>query len=146
MQAGEADAWATPPLKEATDLEKMGFKLFIGVGGFYAELIPNNVSEDPFFKDQKVREAVEYAIDRDGLALGLGYGKLKTVKQTGGPATSQGYNPDFKVREYDPQKSKDLLAEAGFPKGFKTTILVMQGAQQDMATAIQGYLADVGMP
>jgi len=145
MQAGEADAWGGPPLKEATDLEKLGFKLIIGVGGFYSELIPDNVSEGSVYKDQRVREALEYAIDRDAMAVGLGYGKLKAVKQAGGPETSQGYNPNFKVKEYDPQKARDLLAEAGFPNGFKTTILVMQGGQQDMATSIQGYLADVGI-
>lgn len=145
MQAGEADAWGGPPLKEATDLENMGFKLIIGVGGFYSELIPDNVSEGSYYQDQRVREAIEYAIDRDALAQGLGYGKLKAVKQAGGPATSQGYNPDFKVRDFNVQKAKDLLAAAGHPDGFKTTILVMQGGQQDMATAIQGSLADVGI-
>jgi peptide/nickel transport system substrate-binding protein len=145
MQAGEADAWALNSLKEATDLEKMGFKLIIGVGGFYSELIPDNVTEGSYFKDKRVREALEYAIDRDAMAEGLGYGKLKAVKQAGGPVTSQGYNPDFKIREYDPQKARDLLAEAGLSEGFKTTILVMQGAQQDMATSIQASLADVGI-
>ena len=145
MQAGEADAWGGPPLKEATDLENLGFNLIVGIGGFYSELIPDNVSEGSVYKDKKVREALEYAIDRDGLAEGLGYGKLKPVKQAGGPETSQGYNPDFDVREYNVQKARDLLAEAGYPDGFKTTILVMQGGQQDMATAIQAYLADVGI-
>jgi peptide/nickel transport system substrate-binding protein len=146
MQAGEADAWSGPPLKEASDLEKMaGFELIIGIGGFYSELIPDNVSEGSYFKDQRVREALEYAIDRDALAVGLGYGILKAVKQAGGPETSQGYNPDFNVREFDPQKARDLLAEADLADGFSTTILVMQGAQQDLATAIQGYLADVGI-
>jgi ABC-type transport system substrate-binding protein len=145
MQAGEADIWSGLPLKEATDLEKMGFKLNIGVGGFYSELLPDNVTEGSVYKDQRVREALEYAIDRDAMAVGLGYGKLKAVKQTGGPQTSQGYNPNFSVREYNVQKAKDLLAAAGHPTGFKTTILVMQGGQQDMATAIQADLADVGI-
>ena len=145
MQAGEADAWGGPPLKEATDLEAMGFELIIGIGGFYSELIPDNVTEGSVYKDPKVREALEYAIDRDAMAVGLGYGKLKPVTQTGGPEYSQGYNPNFSVREYNVQKAKDLLAEAGHPDGFKTTILVMQGGQQDMATSIQASLADVGI-
>jgi len=144
MQAGEADAWAGPPLKEATDLKMKGFNLIIGVGGFYSELIPDNASEGSIFKDKRVREAIEYAIDRDALAEGLGYGILKAVKQTGGPSTSQGYNPNFPVREYNPQKAKQLLAEAGYPNGFKTKILVMQGSN-DLAQGIQAYLADVGI-
>jgi peptide/nickel transport system substrate-binding protein len=144
MQAGEADSWAAP-LKEATDLKKQGFSLVTGVGGFYSELIPDNASPGSIYKDQRVREALEYAIDRDALAEGLGYGVLKAVKQTGGPSTSQGYNPSFPQREFDPVKAKLLLNQAGVPDGFKTKILVMQGGQQDMATAIQSYLADVGI-
>jgi ABC-type transport system substrate-binding protein len=143
MQAGEADAWA-PPLKEGTDLEKMGFNLKIGIGGFYSEMIPDNVSEGSIYKDKRVREAIEYAIDRDALAIGLGYGKLSAVKQAGGPKTSQGYNPNWPEREYNPAKAKQLLAEAGYPNGFKTTILQMQGSQ-DLAQAIQSYLAAVGI-
>jgi peptide/nickel transport system substrate-binding protein len=103
------------------------------------------VSEGSVYKDVRVREALEYAIDRDALAEGLGYGKLKPVKQAGGPPGSTGYNPNYKPREYNVQKAKELLAEAGFPNGFETTLLVMQGGQQDMATAIQANLADAGI-
>jgi peptide/nickel transport system substrate-binding protein len=145
MLAGEADAWSGPPLKEATDLKKQNFNLVIGIGGFYSELIPDNVTEGSVYKDKKVREALEYAIDRDAMAEGLGYGLLKAVYQAGGPATSQGYNPNFKTRAYNVQKAKDLLKEAGYPNGFKTSILVMQGGQQDMATAIQGSLSEAGI-
>ena len=145
IEAGEADVWGGLPLKEATDLEKAGFKLVTGVGGFYSDLIPDNVSEGSVWKDKNVREALEYAIDREALAAGLGYGKLKAVTQCGGPPTSQGYNKDFKVRAYNVQKAKELLAAAGFSSGFKTTMLVMQGGSQDMATAIQANLAEVGI-
>jgi peptide/nickel transport system substrate-binding protein len=145
MQAGEADLWGGPALKEATDLEKMGFNLNIGVGGFYTDIIPNNVSEGSPYKDQKVREALEYAIDRDALAVGLGYGKLKAVKQTGGPASSQGYNKDFPVREHNVQKAKDLLKEAGYPSGFETKMMIFTAASNDMATAIQSNLAEAGI-
>ncbi|MCX7911510.1 MAG: ABC transporter substrate-binding protein [Dehalococcoidales bacterium] len=146
MQAGEADAWAGPPLKEATDLKKMpGFTLITGVGGFYSEIIPDNASEGSVYKDPRVRQAIEYAIDRDALADGLGYGILKAVKQAGGPATSQGYNPKWPIREYNVQKAKELLAQAGYPNGFKTKLLVMQGGQQDMAQAIQSFLGEVGI-
>jgi peptide/nickel transport system substrate-binding protein len=142
MQAGEADIWGGPALKEATDLEKMGgFTLNVGVGGFYTDIIPNNVTDGSPFKDAKVRQALEYAIDRDALAAALGYGKLKAVKQTGGPESSAGYNKDFAVRTYNVQKAKDLLKEAGFPTGFTTKMMIFTASNQDMATAIQADLA-----
>jgi peptide/nickel transport system substrate-binding protein len=145
MQAGEADAWSGPALKEATDLEKKGFSLNIGVGGFYSDIIPNNVSDSSPFKDEKVRQALEYAIDRDALAKGLGYGKLSAIKQTGGPTTSQGYNPDFKTREYNVQTAKDLLKQAGYPAGIHTKMMIFTASAQDLATAIQANLADAGI-
>jgi peptide/nickel transport system substrate-binding protein len=146
MQAGEADAWSGPALKEATDLEKLpAFSLNIGVGGFYTDIIPNNVSDGSVFKDQKVREALEYAIDRDALASALGYGKLKAVTQCGGPESSQGYNKDFKVRAYNVQKAKDLLKEAGYPNGISTKMMIFTATNQDMATAIQANLAEAGI-
>jgi len=145
MQANEADAWSGPALKEATDLEKMGFSLNIGVGGFYTDIIPNNVTDGSPFKDQKVRAALEYAIDRDALASALGYGKLKAITQCGGPANSQGYDSTFSVRAYNVQKAKDLLTQAGYPTGIHTKMMIFTATNQDMATAIQANLADAGI-
>jgi peptide/nickel transport system substrate-binding protein len=145
MQAGEADVWSGPALKEATDLEKGGFILKIGVGGFYSDIIPNNVTEGSVFKDPKVREALEYAIDRDSLAVGLGYGKLKAVTQCGGAQGSQGYDATFPVRTYNVQKAKDLLTAAGYPNGIQTKMMIFTNSANDMATAIQANLADAGI-
>jgi len=93
----------------------------------------------------RVREALEYAIDRDAMAAGLGYGMLHAVKQDGGNPPSQGYNPNWQQREFNTQTAKDLLTQAGYPNGFNTKILVMQGGQQDQATAIQADWAAIGV-
>jgi peptide/nickel transport system substrate-binding protein len=47
-------------------------------------------------------------------------------------------------RPYDPQKAKQLLTEAGYPNGFKTTYFIRSGGS-DYATALQGYLKAVGI-
>jgi len=145
MQAGEADLWSGPAIKEATDLQKLGFKLKVGVGGFYSDIIPNNVSEGSVFKDPLVRQALEYAIDRDGLAEALGYGVFTPVYQTGGQESSQGYDSTFPVRTYSAQKAKDLLTQAGHPEGIHTTMMIFTSASQDMATAIQANCAEAGI-
>jgi peptide/nickel transport system substrate-binding protein len=145
MQAGEADIWGGPALKEATDLEKKGFILKIGVGGFYSDIIPNNASDDSVFKDPLVRQALEYAIDRDGLAEALGYGKLTAVYQCGGQEGSSGYDPSFPTRTYNIQKAKDLLTQAGHPGGIHTKMMIFTSSGQDMATAIQASLAEAGI-
>lgn len=141
MQAGEGDAWLAP-IKEALDLEKMGLKL-ITQPGMYTEIVPDDKTPGSVWADKRVREALEYAIDRPALAEGLGYGKFIPMKMLA-PEGSTGYNPDFPERVYNPTKAKELLAEAGYPDGFKTTMLVFQG-NLDLPQAIQKYAADVGI-
>ncbi len=143
MQAGEGDTCSGLPLKEAIDLMNLNFVGIPQLGGFYSDLIPDTKSPDSIFKDQKIREAVEYAIDRDALAAALGYGKGVAVKSLG-PKGSQGFDPNFQIREFDPDKAMELMAEAGYPDGFKTTIYQLQGST-DLAEAIQGFLGDVNI-
>ena len=56
------------------------------------------------------------------------------------------YNPDIKRREYNPEKAKQLLAEAGYPKGFDTTILLFGAISREPGfIAIQQQLKNVGI-
>jgi peptide/nickel transport system substrate-binding protein len=141
MQAKEGDAWGGPPLKEANDLLKLGLVNY-SQPNMYGDIIPDNKTEGPF-KNVKVRQALEYAIDKEGLAAAFGYGLLKPVNQVGPPGTA-GYNPNFQERKFDTKKAQSLLKEAGYPNGFNTTILTMQGTQ-DQAAAIQAMLGQVGI-
>ncbi len=143
MQAGEGDVASGLPLKESIDLENLGFTGIPQIGGFYTDLIPDTASPDSVFADVKVREAIEYAIDRDAIAAAVGYGKLHAVKRAG-PVGTQGYDPTYQPREYNPQKAMELLDDAGLPNGFKTTIYQLQG-NTDETEAIQGFLAEVGI-
>ena len=142
MQAGEGDAWLAQ-LKEALDLEAMGMKI-ITQTNMYTEIVPDNKTPDSVWADKRVREALEYAIDRPALAEGLGYGRYEPMKMLA-PEGSTGYNTDFPEREYNPDKARELLAEAGYPDGFKTTMLVMQVGNLDLPQAIQQYAAEVGI-
>ena len=69
-------------------------------------------------KHPKVRQALNYAVDRDAIikhVLG-GYG-IKTA--TVAPDYFIGYDPDMKPYPYDPEKAKQLPAEAGHPDGLE---------------------------
>jgi peptide/nickel transport system substrate-binding protein len=141
MQAGEGDAWGAP-IKEALDLQKAGLKL-ITQPGMYTEIVPDDKTPGSVWADKRVREALEYALDRPAMAQGLGYGTFTPMTMLA-PEGSTGYNPDFPARNYDPAKAKELLTEAGYPNGFKTKMLVFQG-NLDLPQAIQKYAADVGI-
>lgn len=70
---------------------------------------------------QKVREALSIAINRAGITERI---MLGTANPTGQwlPPGIMGYDPKTPVPAYDPEKAKRLLAEAGFPNGFKITL------------------------
>ncbi len=102
-----------------------------------------NVLEKPF-DDQKVRQAVNYAIDTAKIQkLLAGQGQaLNQVYPNGMP----GYQADAQFYTYDPAKAKQLLAEAGFPDGFKTTFVTHNvDPFPKLAQAIQADLKAVGI-
>jgi peptide/nickel transport system substrate-binding protein len=78
------------------------------------------LSENPF-KDARVRQAVNLAIDRQAIAervmMGLAYPSNNIVFDDG-----EGFIPGLENPPYDPEKAKALLAEAGYSDGFGITI------------------------
>ncbi|WP_454701914.1 ABC transporter substrate-binding protein [Agrobacterium burrii] len=100
--------------------------------------------KDEKFANKRVREALRYLIDYDGLdkAVMPYYGKLhQRSLSTGvmGALPDQGYKLDI-------AKAKALLAEAGYPNGFKTTLRVLsEDPFMKAATAIQNTLAQAGI-
>jgi ABC-type transport system substrate-binding protein len=107
-------------------------------------LMPAN-GKDPKspYANKKVREALEYAIDRPTIAKTIGFSKWEALTQivpSASPAYTKGYNP----RPYNPDKAKQLLAEAGYPNGFDTKLLALE-FNRDQAVAVQSYLTAVGI-
>jgi ABC-type transport system substrate-binding protein len=68
-----------------------------------------------------VRQALIYAIDRQALIDEIFLGRYASARGILPPGT-QGYHPNLKGDSYDPQKARDLLAQAGYPggRGFPT--------------------------
>jgi peptide/nickel transport system substrate-binding protein len=147
MQAGEADMtdMSISSGKTTADYEALGLKVITSIGASLC-LIPDTAHTDSPYADKKVREAVEYAIDREAIAKAFSSGYWEAPYQIPGSACTA-YNPDFTLgRKYDPEKAKQLLAEAGYPDGFKTTIAIMPiPLDRDMFVTVQSYLSEVGI-
>jgi peptide/nickel transport system substrate-binding protein len=145
MEAGEADVWMeTGDVQNILTLEDKGFTVNWGPGMFYA-LLPNSSDPKSPYANKKVREALEYAIDRPAIARMVGFGKYEALQQLA-PAAWPGYVQGYNPRPYNPEKAKKLLAEAGYPNGFKTAIMTLdRSAARDGATAIKAYLEAVGL-
>ncbi|MCG8547708.1 MAG: ABC transporter substrate-binding protein [Alphaproteobacteria bacterium] len=90
----------------------------------------------------KVRQAVAHAIDREAIAKNL-VGGASTVIHSACYPTQVGCTQDVPQYKYDPAKAKKLLAEAGYPNGFKSDIYAYR--QRDYTEAVMGYLAKVGI-
>jgi peptide/nickel transport system substrate-binding protein len=111
---------------------------YIGVGLMYDSGNPASP-----FADVKVRQAVMHAVDSNAIAKSVLKGMAIPTNQFSSPA-SPFYNPDVKGYTYDPEKAKQLLAEAGYPNGFKTKITT-DTQRLPFITAVQTYLAKVGI-
>ena len=102
---------------------------------------------EPPFDDVRVRQAMLHAIDRAGLVEALWQGEAQ-VADTMFPQEwtwPEGLNS----YEYDPERARELLAEAGYADGLtlETDLLYYYGdsLSADLIVAMQQYLADVGI-
>ncbi len=145
LQRGEVNAICNSKLPVVVrELAAKGFEVISRVQILIVSLMPDSIHPDSILAKEKVREAVEYAIDRDKVAQVIGYGYYRKVNQFC-PSTSPSFNPDILPRSYNPSKAKQLLAEAGYPNGFKTKIIAQTSDNKDLLTALQGYLQAVGI-
>ncbi|MFJ5792406.1 ABC transporter substrate-binding protein [Lysinibacillus sp. NPDC093197] len=104
----------------------------------------------PPFDNVKVRQAVNYAIDKQALVDAFYEGLAQPAKNPMPPVIA-GYNDDITGYAYDPEKAKALLKEAGYD-GKEIELWAMPVPRpympdgQKIAEAIQKNLADVGIP
>ncbi|CAM4434010.1 oligopeptide ABC transporter substrate-binding protein [Paenibacillus typhae] len=90
--------------------EYIGFKF-----GHWDESARQNVMDNPKFADKRLRQAMYYALDREGIIERFSYG-LGELIETPIPSTSWAKIPDSEINTYpyDPQKAETLLQEAGY--------------------------------
>lgn len=97
---------------------------------------------------KKVRQALQYAIDVDAIIRTVLKGRAR--KLDGQPLTPEyfGYVSGFKPYPYDPERTKRMLTEAGFPNGFEVTFKYPHGRyaqDKEVSEAIAAQLLKVGV-
>lgn len=107
----------------------------------------------PELQDPKVREALSYAVDKDALiSQVLPEGTQKATQFV--PEVVNGYNPDVTTYDYDPEKAKALLAEAGYDEAnplkltFNYPVNVSRPYMPDpeqIFTVLSSQLSEVGV-
>lgn len=142
LKKGDIDVWISVDPVSAETLAKEG-KWDIQTRNGPAFIINyNSVDPNSPFSNRKVREALEYAIDREAISKLTGRG-FRYPNWT----LFYGIDPKkagTKLRRHDPGMAKKLLKEAGFT-GLKLTLYYHISSERDAAIAFQGMLADVGV-
>ena len=119
-------------------MERRGLRMF---GTFF------DMDRDSPVQDKLVRQALNYAVDKEGLVKLFGGYASPMTPQWLTPDTI-GYNTDLEMYNYDPEKAKEMLAEAGYPDGFETELyytLNRYPLDKEMGEAVSGYLEAVGV-
>jgi len=107
-------------------------KLYLGIN---TERVP----------DVRVRQAINYAINTEEIHETIMYGVGDLLN---GPLNTRvfGSHPDLEGYSFDPERARELLAEAGYEEGLALTILTNEFPERgEWALAAQNYLAQVGI-
>ncbi|HWR11314.1 MAG TPA: ABC transporter substrate-binding protein [Rectinemataceae bacterium] len=148
---GELDYFEDVPLSAWKSISKVAGdngKLIKGNNIMFMAV--NYLSPKKALANQKVREAIFYAINKHDINLAVcdGYGIEATQYM---PSEYVATSPvdGFKTYDFNPELSKKLLAEAGYPKGLDVGTILTYGASTSnnskMAQVLQANLADVGI-
>ncbi|MBI4962421.1 MAG: peptide-binding protein [Desulfomonile tiedjei] len=160
LKAGRVDQMGLTPLQYTRQTDSQLFKenfvkyKYLAFGYSY---LGYNL-QDWKFKDKKVRQALTTAINRESIVSGVLFG-LGKVTDTPFKPDTMWYNHNVKKFPYDPEKAKQMFAEAGWKdtdgdgildkdgKPFEFTILTNHGndIRKNAATIIQNDLKKVGI-
>ena len=147
LRAGEVNWIEVPPPDDVPGLKADGFQVLTNS---YDHIWPwvFDMSKKPW-NDVRVRQAANYAIDRQSLVDKVLKGTAEPALQAS-PKANASYRPANDTYGYDPAKAKALLAEAGYANGFTTTLSYPTSGSGNMIPgpmneALQQNLAAVGI-
>ncbi len=144
LENGEIDLCIQPPTVQNSYIEDNDDLELLKVVGNKLNYFALNV-EKPIFQNKLVRQAIAHAIDRESIILAAVEGDGTPANTVISPKTPF-YNPDQEVLAYDPELSKQLLAEAGVdPSTLSFTIICNGSMRETIATVIQDNLKDIGI-
>ncbi|MGY1747683.1 ABC transporter substrate-binding protein [Modestobacter sp. SYSU DS0511] len=106
-------------------------------------VIDKTGATNPAFADERVRQAISHAIDREAIVDQLHPGAQPTAQLF--PADTEGFDPELNEEfGYDPERARELLAEAGLADGFSFGVTVLGQPTEDQVV-IQQQLSEVGI-
>lgn len=115
-----------------------------GFPSFYFN--PRSDYDSPFTHDVRLRQAVQHAVNREAMASALGFGTANAHYYWGWYPGVPGYDESLPRYEYDPERARELLAEAGYPDGIDLEVKVInRPSDVQPLEVMQAMLNEVGI-
>lgn len=121
LMAGDIQAFPAFPAPEAVAQFESDPRFSVVIGSTEGETILATNNGKPPFDNLKVRQAIAHAIDRQAIIDGAMFGFGTPIGSHFAPH-NPAYEELVETYPYDPEMAKQLLAEAGYPDGFKATL------------------------
>ncbi|TMH37555.1 MAG: ABC transporter substrate-binding protein [Betaproteobacteria bacterium] len=120
LKTGECQVMAFPKPADLDEMKKDPQLNVLQKEGLNIGYIAFNVEKKPF-DDKRVRQALNYATNKDAIMKAVYQGNGQVAKNPI-PPILWSYNNSVKDYPYDPAKAKELLTQAGFPNGFEVEL------------------------
>ncbi|MEO3387898.1 ABC transporter substrate-binding protein [Mesorhizobium sp. CAU 1741] len=143
LQSGTSDIVTNIDSDLAAQVESGGVGKVLSARTERVAYFAMNVTKAPL-DDPRVRQAIAYALDKEGIVEGILGGYEAPVSQLVSPAAF-GYVEGVEGVGYDPEKAKEILAEVGDASKAEFAILTAPVYDQRVVQAIQQMLTDVGL-
>ncbi|CAG0989860.1 Glutathione-binding protein GsiB [Anaerolineae bacterium] len=148
LKTGEIDIAQAIPPDQIAGLKSAGVQVLPVARAQVQTVAFNTAQKDSPLAKKEVRQALNYAVDKQALVDALLTGFSNPANgQIVGP-DSFGYNPDLKPYAYDAKKAKQMLADAGYPNGFTMKMEATVGNfpnDKQLYEAVASYLSDAGV-
>ncbi len=142
LRSGQMDWIEVPPPDSIPSLKDAGYQIATSK---YPHIWPYymKATEDSVFHDKRVRQAANYAVDRDALVKFLNGTAAPAVGYW--PASHPNFGKPQNQYSYNPEKAKALLKEAGFDKPVKIRIQISTSGSGQMLPLPMNELVQQGM-
>jgi len=149
LLAGEVDLVTSIPPAEVERINKSGKATAGAVPSTRSVFLKFNTFKVPAKDNKKFRQAINYAINKEGIAKTLfnGYATPSACQVL--TPNYFGYNPELKAYPYNPARAKALLAESGYTPGVPVEFDVPSGIylqSSEVVQAIASQLEEIGVP
>lgn len=148
LKTGEIDIAQAIPPDQIAGLKSAGIQVLPVARAQVQTVAFNTTLKDSPLAKKEVRQALNYAVDKQALVDSLLTGFSNPANgQIVGP-DSFGYNPDLKPYAYDAKKAKQMLTDAGYPNGFTMKMEATVGNfpnDKQLYEAVASYLSEAGV-